>query len=154
MITTCPVWSSSPRSLPRRRRVMFSTTGNHIRFIKLTRLFVLLYIFVCATIALHQQDRYLAEMRIRVVEIHATHQVALPCAMSWQRFSDQVTIAAERECPVCKFVADLIARVPTPQVPVRQPVLVTYYNVLWERPKPFLPYRFCDRSSSRAPPLS
>ena len=134
---------------------MYSNNHNRILFKKLTRLFAFLFMFVCATISLHQQDRYLAELRTLAPSLVSTHIVSEVDSTpeTYQRSSQHLTIAAERECPVCKFVADLTARVLSPQAPMR-PVLVAYQTILWDHEKPFLPYRFCDRSSSRAPPLS
>ncbi|MDX1931612.1 MAG: hypothetical protein SFU56_03315 [Capsulimonadales bacterium] len=56
-------------------------------------------------------------------------------------------------CPVCDFLIQPVQQAGVPER-ASEPLLVFFDAPVAERPLPYLPYRFCDRSVSRGPPVS
>jgi hypothetical protein len=112
------------------------------RFRPLTSLFALLYLFFSVLAAAHTH------------EAGATRNVASGPAVSVSHGGPFLTAEHTRsaaDCPICAFLAHLVSPEPTPPV-VTQPIAAIEIPAPPIRPQPYLPYRFCDRSSSRAPP--
>ena len=133
---------------------MFRAFNHCVRTSGLVRWFALFYLLVSVIAGTHEHRH-----RLALFQGHRTTAsvASLPSAITpsaGHALSDSASVqitASERDCPVCSFLANLVSPAIVPQI-VCLPLLSEAVPALPLQTKPFVPYRFCARSSSRAPP--
>lgn len=107
-------------------------------------LFTLLYICLLNFTLFHGHDNSLVQINSGKSVVHATENSRIAFA--------NVEVVSHNDCPLCDFIAEPIVVQDSPDLSALSPVLEPVIAPA-ERVCPFVPYRFCDRSTSRAPPI-
>jgi len=118
------------------------TPAGRGRFRPLTSLFAILYLCFSILAAAHTH------------EASAVRDASSGPAVSVSHGGPVLTagyILSATDCPICDFLAHLVTPESPPPV-ITQPIAAIEIPAPPVRPQPYLPYRFCARSSSRAPP--
>jgi hypothetical protein len=124
--------------------------------IGVARMFVFVYLLASLFASLHQH--------VAGVSGGGGHAASL-CADGGDCFSapdaadgcsvtDTCLTASGLDCPTCEFVAHLVSPAVRPVLSVRATLIAGPIPAPAPRPQPYLPYRFCARSASRAPPAA